>query len=173
MRSVATFRPGHRRSRRRSSRSPCSLRPTQSDPRAVETNRSTQRAVTSSSSRSGKTWPSFFNTGFLSDLIQLISYRNWMLAAGGSETLFVLIILRPGGGIQIFCGFSSSTSTARGCNSEPGGCLGGLCVEIEFKRAVTKRGWRGEGRIVGGRWVFHILTKSNLTEQWKQPGCQS
>ena len=52
MRSVATFRPGHRRcrsARRRSSRSPCSLRPTQSDPRAVETNRSTQRAVRSSS----------------------------------------------------------------------------------------------------------------------------
>ena len=52
-----------------------------------------------------------------------------MLAAGGSETLFVLIILRPGGGIQIFCGFSSSSSTARGCNSEPGLALlrGTLC----------------------------------------------
>ena len=52
-----------------------------------------------------------------------------MLAAGGSETLFVLIILRPGGGIQIFCGFSSSSSTARGCNSEPGVALlrGTLC----------------------------------------------
>ena len=73
-----------------------------------------------------------------------------MLAGGGSETLFVLIILRPGGGIQIFCGVSSSSSTARGCNSELG-VLRGLCVEIEFKRAVTKRGWRGEGRIVGGR----------------------
>ena len=75
-----------------------------------------------------------------------------MLAAGGSETLFVLIILRPGGGIQIFCGFSSSSSTAPGCNSEPGVAQGDfVCVEIEFKRAVTKRGWRGEGRIVGGR----------------------
>ena len=52
-----------------------------------------------------------------------------MLAGGGSETLFVLIILRPGGGIQIFCGFSSSSSTACGCNSEPGLALlrGTLC----------------------------------------------
>ena len=50
-----------------------------------------------------------------------------MLAGGGSETLFVLIILRPGGGIQIFCGFSSSSSTARGCNSELGLLRGTLC----------------------------------------------
>ena len=172
MRSVATFRPGHRRSRRRSSRSPCSLRPTQSAPRAVETNRSTQRAVTSSSSRSGKTWPSFFNRfliwSYSTDFLQKLNAGRWRFR-NPVRTDHTAAWWWHSDLLRVFVEHQHRSWLQQWTWA----CSWGLCVEIEFKRAVTKRGWRGEGRIVGGRWAFHILKKSNLAERWKHPGCQS
>ena len=73
-----------------------------------------------------------------------------MLAAGGSETLFVLIILRLVVAFRSFAGFRRAAAPLVAATVNLG-LLRGLCVEIKFKRAVTNRGWRGEGRIVGGR----------------------
>ena len=50
-----------------------------------------------------------------------------------------------------FAGFRRAAAPLVAATVNLGLLRGKLCVEIEFKRAVTKRGWRGEGRIVGGR----------------------
>ena len=61
-----------------------------------------------------------------------------MLAAGGSETLFVLIILRLVVAFRSFAGFRRAAAPLVAATVNLGLLRGGLCVEIEFKRAVTK-----------------------------------